>query len=94
MSASRVTGNAGALDLPVFPVDQVDGQTEMSESARATNTMEVGLGVLWEIEVDNYVDGLNVDTTGEKVGADQVTTDAVSEVVEDTVTVVLQHLGM
>lgn len=91
-SASYVTESTDALQVPVIPVDQVDGQTQMPESARTTNTMEVGLGILWEIEVDDYVDRLNVDTTGEKVGADQVATNAVSEVVEDTVTVVLQHL--
>jgi len=81
-------------DIPVIPVDQVDSQTKMSKSARATNTVEIGLGIFWEIEIDNYVDSLNVDTSGKKVGADQVAADAVSEVVKDAVAVILQHLCM
>lgn len=61
----------------------------MSETTRTTNTMKIGLGVLGEIEVDDNVDCLDIDTTGEKVGTHQVTTYTIPEVVEDTVTVVL-----
>ena len=56
--------------------------------------MQVGLGHLGEVEVDDHVDGLDVDTAGEQVGADQVTAGTVAEIVEDSVTVVLTHLGV
>ena len=56
--------------------------------------MEVGLGHLWEVEVDDDVDSLDVDTSGEEVAADQVPTEAGSEVVEDSVAVSLGHLGV
>ena len=35
--------------------------------------MKVGLGHSGEVEVDDDIDGLNVDTTGEEIGAHQVT---------------------
>lgn len=66
----------------------------MSESTRATDAVKVSFGVLWEIKVDNDVDGLNINTTGQQIRADKVSTHAVPEVVEDTVTVVLEHSSM
>lgn len=53
--------------VPIIPVDQVDGKTKVTETSRPTDTMEVGLGVLGEVKIDDDVDGLNVDTTSEKV---------------------------
>jgi len=87
-----------ALDVveveAVVPVDEVDSQSKMAIAARATDTMKIGLSILREVEIDNDVHSLNVDTTGEEVRADQVTTDAVAEVVEDPVTGLLSHLGV
>lgn len=79
---------------PVFPVDQVDGETKVSETTGATNTVEVGLGVLGEIEVDDNVDGLNINTTGQQIGTNEVTAVAGAEVVEDAVTVLLEHASV
>ena len=56
--------------------------------------MEIGLGHLGEVEVDDDVDSLNVDTSGEEIAADQVSAQASSEVVEDSVAVSLGHLGV
>jgi len=56
--------------------------------------MQVGLAVLGEVEVDNHIDGLDIDTTCEEVGADEVAAHAVAEVVENPVTMRLEHLGM
>ena len=78
----------------VLPVDQVDSETQVTETTRTTNTVKVGLGVLGEIEVDNDVHSLDIDTTGEKIGTDKVTAVASAEVVENTVTVVLEHACM
>ncbi len=87
-----------ALDIvqveAIVPVDQVDGQAEVAIPARATNTVKVRLGVLGEIEVDDDVHGLDINTTGEKIRADEVTADTVAEVVEDAVTGLLSHLGV
>ena len=55
---------------PIIPVDEVDSETKMSEAARSTNTMEISLGILGEIEVDDHIHCLNIDTTGKKIRAD------------------------
>ena len=79
---------------PVIPADQVDSQTQMSVTPRAANTMEVRLGVFGEIEIDDDVDSLNVDTTGEQIRTDQIAADTVTEIVEHAVSGLLGHLGM
>jgi hypothetical protein len=66
----------------------------VTETATATNTMEIGLGVLGEIKVDDDVNSLNIDTTGQEIRADQVSADTVPEIVEDAVTMGLEHLGV
>ena len=84
------------LDLvqvePVLVRDEVDRQTQVSKTTTTTDTVKVCLRVLGEVEVDDDVDGLDIDTAGKEVGADEVTTLAVAEVVEDAVTMGLKHL--
>jgi len=74
---------------PIFPVDQVDNQTKMAESTGPANAMEVGFSILREVEVDDYIHSLNVDTSGEEIRADEIAHCAVPEVVEDSVAVML-----
>lgn len=78
----------------VVPIDQIDGQTKMSETTRPADSVQICLGVLREVKVDDHVDGLDVDTAGQEVGAHQVTHATISEVVKDSVSGGLQHLGM
>ncbi len=66
----------------------------MSETSRSTDAMKIGLRILREIEIDDYVDSLNVYTTGEKVRANEIAAYTVPEVMKYTVTIVLQHLGV
>ena len=75
----------------IFIRHQVNGETQMSEPTGTTDTVKIGFGVFWEIEVDDNIDGLNVDTTSKEVRAHEVSTHAVTEVVEDAVAVRLQH---
>lgn len=56
--------------------------------------MQVSFRILGEVEVYDDVDCLNIDTTGEKVRAYKIAANAFAEVVEDAVTVGLQHLRM
>ena len=74
--------------------DEVNGKTKVTEATRSTNTMEVSFGVLGEIEVDNDVDGRDIDTASKKVRRNKVTASAVAEVMENAVSVVLGHLGV
>lgn len=78
----------------VLPIDQVDSQTEVTETTRTTDTMEICLGILGEVKVDDDVDGLNIDTTGQQVGADKISAVTSAEVVEDAVTILLQHTSV
>jgi len=79
---------------PVIVGDEVDGDSEVAKSSTAANPVEVGLSHLGEVKVDDDVDGLDVDTPGEEIAADQVSAKASSEVVEDSITVSLGHLGV
>ena len=66
----------------------------MSETTRSTDSVEICLGILWEVEVDDHIDGLNIDTSSEEIGTDKITADTIAEIVEYAVTVGLQHAGM
>lgn len=66
----------------------------MTKATRSTNTMQIGFGVLREVKVDDDVDGLDINTSGEKIRADQVSANAVAEVVEDSVSSMLLHPSM
>ena len=56
--------------------------------------MKVRLSHLGEVEVDDDIDSLDVNTPGEEIAADEVSAEASSEVVEDPVPVSLGHLGV
>ena len=47
--------------------DQVDGQAQVAEAAGAPHAVQVRLRVLGEVEVDDHVHGLDVDTASEEV---------------------------
>ena len=48
----------------------------MSKASRSADSVQVGLGHLGEVEVDDDVDGLDVDASCEEVGRDQVAAEA------------------
>jgi hypothetical protein len=79
---------------PILPVNEVDSKTQVSKSTRATNTVEVGFSILREVEVDDNIDCLNIDTASQQVGANQIATHAISEIMEHSVTVLLKHSSM
>ena len=47
--------------------DEVDGQAEVAESAGPADSVQVGLGRLGEVKVDDHVHRLDVDAPGEQV---------------------------
>lgn len=53
--------------VPIIPCHKVDGNTQVTKASATTNSMEVGLSVLGEVEVNDDVDGLNINTTSEKI---------------------------
>jgi hypothetical protein len=56
-----------------------DRETLSAESAGTSNSMKVGVGVTWHVEVEDDVDLLNIDTAAKKLGSDQ---DTVAELLE------------
>jgi len=79
---------------PVVVSDQVDGNAEVSKPSTSADPVEVSFGHLGEVEVDDDIDSLDVDTSGEQITADEIATETSSEIVEDPVTVSLSHLGV
>lgn len=53
--------------MSIFVSDQVHSQTKVAKTTRTTNAMEVSFAVLGEVEINNNIHGLNIDTSGEKV---------------------------
>ena len=51
----------------IFVRDEIDGETKVSEPTRTTDTVKVSLRVLREIEVDDDVDRLKIDTTCKEI---------------------------
>ena len=78
----------------ILPVDQIDGKTQVPEPSRPTDAMEIGLGVLGKVEVDDHINRLDVDSSSQQIRADQVTANAIAEIVEDSVAALLGHPSM
>lgn len=61
------------LDLDyVFLVilgDQVDGEADLSIPAAPANPVQIGAPLVWEVEVDDDIDGRDVDASSNEVGA-------------------------
>ena len=50
--------------------NEVDSQTDLSEPAGTSNSVQIGAAFWREVEVDDNVDGLNVDTSGNEIWTD------------------------
>ena len=66
----------------------------MSKSARSADSVQVRLRVLWKVKIYNNIDGLDVDASGEQVGADEVSALSAPKVMEHSIAMVLGHLCM
>ena len=51
----------------IFVRDQVDGNAQVAKPTRTTDSVQVRLGHLRKIEIDDHIDSLNVDTTSKQV---------------------------
>lgn len=47
--------------------DEVDSKTQVAKASRPSDSVQVCFGILWEIEVDDHVDRLDVNTSCEQV---------------------------
>lgn len=71
---------------------KVDGNTLATETSGTTDTVNVVFPVGWEIIIDDHGDLLDVDTTSQKIGGDEDTRGAGTELTHDHVTVGLFHV--
>ena len=78
--------------VPVIPIDEIDSKATMPKSTRTTDSVEICFGILREIEIDDNIHGLDIDTTRKEIRTHQVAADPVTEVMENTVPIALQHL--
>ena len=63
--------------------DEIDRQTKVTEAARTTNPVQIGVRLAWEVEVDNDVDGDDVDTASEHIRRHQAACLATLKVMEN-----------
>lgn len=78
-------------ELSVTWDDEVDGDTLSTETSRTSNSVNVGLLADGEIVVDDQVNLVDIDTTGEHVGGDEHSGSTRSERSHDEVTFGLLH---
>jgi hypothetical protein len=74
--------------------DKVDGDTLATETTTTTDTVDVVLAVSGEIVVDDQRDLLDINTTGQKIGGDQDTRRAGTELLHDDITLGLVHVSV
>ena len=66
----------------------------MTVPSGAADAVQICFCVLREIEVDDDIDSLDVNAASQKIRTDKVTANSIPEVVENTISIVLQHSGM
>ena len=91
---NEVDGNTEVTKSATFQLELKVIHCHLISPSTAANPVQVGLSHLGEVEVDDDVDSLNVDTSGEEIAAHEVPAEAGPEVVEDSVAVSLGHLGV
>lgn len=79
-------------ELGIGRDDEVDGDTFSTETTRSTDSVDVGLFLKREIVVDDKIDLMDVDTSGEEIGRDENSGCTSSEFLHDEISVLLGHL--
>ena len=80
--------------VAIFNGYKIDGKTEVSKTTGTTDAMEIGFGVFGEIEIDNNVDGGDIDTTSKEIRRDEISASTLAKVMEDTITMHLRHFSV
>ena len=66
----------------------------MSKPTTSSDPVKISLAVSGEIEVNHDVHGLNIDSSRAEIRADETPAFALSEAVENVISLFLGHLGM
>ena len=54
--------------------------------------MEIGFRKSWKVEVDDHIHGLDIDTSGENVSANEASGFTILEIMINSASVILLHL--
>jgi len=73
---------------------EVDSQSDLTKPARSANSVQVGTAFVGEVEVDDNIDGLHINTSGNQIGADQSLELSFSESVEAFDSFLRFHVGV
>lgn len=71
--------------------DEVNSGTLPTESTRSTDPVEIGLHLVWKIIIDDKLDLLDINTSGQEVGGDQDPSRCGPEAVHNLISVLLLH---
>lgn len=74
--------------------DKIDGDSLSSETSGTSDSVNVVLQVLWEIEVDNQRDLMDINSTGQEIGGDEDTGRSGTELSQDDVTILLSDISV
>jgi len=74
--------------------DEVDGQPDLPEPTRPADSVQVDAAFVGEVEVEDHVDGLHIDASGDQIGADQCFELSLSEPVKNLYPFIRLHIGM
>ena len=53
--------------ITILVRDQIDGDTQMTESTRSTDSVQISFGISWKIEIDHHIHRLDVDTSSQQI---------------------------
>ena len=67
MKQKELAWSVAHFHSPVIIGDEVDGHTQVTITTWSADPVKVGFGVLGEIEVDDHVDSLDVNTSCEQI---------------------------
>ena len=65
--------------------NEVDGETQVAETTWSTDSMEVSLCKTWEVEINDNVNGKDIDTSGEDIGTYQTSGLTILEIVVNSI---------
>ena len=63
----------------------------MTESSRSTDSMEIGLSISSKVEINDYIDGLNIDTSSKDISANQASCFSIFKVMVNSTSILLLH---
>ena len=64
----------------------------MAKSSRSADSMEIGFRKSWKVEVDDHIHGLDIDTSGENVSANEASGFTILKIMINSASVILLHL--